>query len=202
MQWISQRLKYQAVLSSMEDLLYCVNHCQKTSWRQKWKRNEWKSRTKEICTWLWKDVCTSLWPNDVLSVIPFNHPKAREMSKKDLAKRMAAHKERKIKLKSPNYRFSTTRLCIRNIPKLFTEKELKKLYKDASGGGKIKQVIEPLAFWISLGQNSSEWSRSFKRNRFCRVYWARACTSGSQGNQQQSHLLQTGCSTYRGICSG
>lgn len=49
------------------------------------------------------------------------------MSASDQTKRKHAIEESRAKLKNPNYIVSATRLSIRNIPRSWTEKQLKSL---------------------------------------------------------------------------
>ena len=54
-----------------------------------------------------------------------------EMSISDRNKRLRAAKEAKMKLKSPNYHVSSTRLNVRNVPRAWDEKKLKQLFVEA-----------------------------------------------------------------------
>merc|ERR1712100_80526 len=65
---------------------------------------------------------------------------AEDMSPGDLAKRKRALLEKKMKLQNPNYFVSTTRLIVRNIPKEYTEKHLRALFRKHSPGSQFKQV--------------------------------------------------------------
>jgi nucleolar protein 4 len=56
-------------------------------------------------------------------------PAAEGLSKEDLAKRQRAWKEKREKLKNPNYHVSTTRLSVRNIPLDMADKTLKTLFR-------------------------------------------------------------------------
>jgi nucleolar protein 4 len=58
-----------------------------------------------------------------------------------MAKRTAAHKSRTEKLENPNYSVSTTRLCVRNLPRTVDEPDLRTLVAGVAGGAKlIKQI--------------------------------------------------------------
>jgi hypothetical protein len=63
----------------------------------------------------------------MLSVIAPDSSAAESMSPKDLEARQAAWKEKKAKLKNPNYVVSKTRLSIRNLPLRLDDKALKSL---------------------------------------------------------------------------
>ncbi|KAL5475611.1 hypothetical protein EMCRGX_G025444 [Ephydatia muelleri] len=74
-------------------------------------------------------------------VILPDSPEAKELSKVDLAKRMKAYSEKKVKLKNPNFFVSRTRLSVRNIPTKIDEKELRKIFLEAAGSeARLKQV--------------------------------------------------------------
>eukprot|EP00731_Ephydatia_muelleri_P029751 Em0021g274a len=77
---------------------------------------------------------------DHLVILP-DSPEAKELSKVDLAKRMKAYSEKKVKLKNPNFFVSRTRLSVRNIPTKIDEKELRKIFLEAAGSeARLKQV--------------------------------------------------------------
>ena len=54
-----------------------------------------------------------------------------ELSASDKSKRARAMEEAELKLKSPNFSVSATRLNVRNVPKSWNEERLKKLFIDA-----------------------------------------------------------------------
>jgi hypothetical protein len=56
---------------------------------------------------------------------------AEGLSKLDLQRRAASKKEKELKLKSPNFFVSTTRLSVHNLPLKTDEKALKKIFLDA-----------------------------------------------------------------------
>ncbi len=61
-------------------------------------------------------------------VILADSPAAADLTKADLAKRIAGWKDKKNKLKDTNFSVSRVRLSVRNIPDSLSEKELKKLF--------------------------------------------------------------------------
>eukprot|EP00850_Spirogloea_muscicola_P011480 SM000071S21104 [mRNA] locus=s71:474335:480295:+ [translate_table: standard] len=63
----------------------------------------------------------------------------REMSKHDTLKRDRLGTEKQLKLASPNFYVSPTRLLVHNIPKNMTEKELRILFLDAVKSRATKQ---------------------------------------------------------------
>ncbi|XP_030944897.1 RNA-binding protein 28 isoform X2 [Quercus lobata] len=75
-------------------------------------------------------------------------PAAEGVSASDLLKRKMLKREKKTKLKSPNFHISKTRLIMYNIPKSMTEKKLKKLCIDAVTSRATKQtpVIKQIKF--------------------------------------------------------
>lgn len=58
-------------------------------------------------------------------------PAWADLSKGDKEKRARANREKALKLRSPNYYVSTTRLSLRNLPFALDEKALKALLLDA-----------------------------------------------------------------------
>ncbi|XP_019152686.1 PREDICTED: RNA-binding protein 28 [Ipomoea nil] len=75
-------------------------------------------------------------------------PAAEGVSANDMSKRKMLHEKKMIKLKSPNFHISRTRLIIYNLPKSTTEKDLKKLCIDAvtSRATKQKPMIKQIKF--------------------------------------------------------
>ncbi|XP_069105565.1 RNA-binding protein 28-like [Argopecten irradians] len=61
---------------------------------------------------------------------------AEGLSKEDLQKRMKVENMKREKLKNPNIFISATRLCVRNLPLQFTDKELKQLFLKVAGDKK------------------------------------------------------------------
>ncbi|VFR00940.1 unnamed protein product [Cuscuta campestris] len=66
-------------------------------------------------------------------------PAAEGISTSDMSKRKILHDKKMVKLKSPNFHVSRTRLIMYNLPKSMTEKELKKLCLDAVTSRATKQ---------------------------------------------------------------
>ncbi|RAL42217.1 hypothetical protein DM860_012000 [Cuscuta australis] len=66
-------------------------------------------------------------------------PAAEGVSTSDMSKRKILHEKKMLKLKSPNFHVSRTRLIIYNLPKSMTDKELKKLCLDAVTSRATKQ---------------------------------------------------------------
>ncbi|XP_057857790.1 uncharacterized protein LOC131066909 isoform X1 [Cryptomeria japonica] len=66
-------------------------------------------------------------------------PAAAGVSKEDMSKRQILARQKEIKLRSPNFHVSRTRLAIYNVPKSMTEKELKKLFINAVQSRASKQ---------------------------------------------------------------
>ncbi|XP_060168458.1 uncharacterized protein LOC132599203 [Lycium barbarum] len=75
-------------------------------------------------------------------------PAAEGVSMSDMSKRKGLQEKKIVKLKSPNFHVSRTRLIIYNIPKSMTEKQLKTLCIDAvtSRATKQKPVIRQIKF--------------------------------------------------------
>ncbi|KAM3220307.1 RNA-binding protein 28 [Capsicum annuum] len=75
-------------------------------------------------------------------------PAAEGVSVSDMSKRKGLQEKKMIKLKSPNFHVSRTRLIIYNLPKSMTEKQLKTLCIDAvtSRATKQKPVIRQIKF--------------------------------------------------------
>ncbi|XP_058190726.1 uncharacterized protein LOC131307963 isoform X4 [Rhododendron vialii] len=75
-------------------------------------------------------------------------PAAEGVSASDMSKRQMLERNKTIKLKSPNFHVSRTRLIMYNMPKSLTERELKKLCIDAvtSRATKQKPVIRQIKF--------------------------------------------------------
>eukprot|EP01126_Amoeba_proteus_P033046 TRINITY_DN3228_c0_g1_i2.p1 TRINITY_DN3228_c0_g1~~TRINITY_DN3228_c0_g1_i2.p1 ORF type:complete len:359 (-),score=113.53 TRINITY_DN3228_c0_g1_i2:397-1473(-) len=94
-----------------------------------------------------------------IGIIKEGSAKAEGIPKQEMEKRTRAWKEKKLKLASPNFHVSPTRLAVRNIPKSVDEKQLKEIFKKA-GEGKIVQVKlvrDPAA----LDQRGQAMSRGF-----------------------------------------
>ncbi|XP_068642600.1 uncharacterized protein [Aristolochia californica] len=64
-------------------------------------------------------------------VVVVGSPAAEGVSASDMSKRQDLEQKKMVKLQSPNWHVSRTRLVIYNLPKSMTEKELKKLCIDA-----------------------------------------------------------------------
>ncbi|XP_050232696.1 uncharacterized protein LOC126681245 isoform X2 [Mercurialis annua] len=79
-------------------------------------------------------------------------PASQGVSASDMAKRKSLHEKKTIKLRSPNFHISRTRLVMYNIPHSMTELKLKKLCIDAvvSRATKQKPVIRQIKFLESL----------------------------------------------------
>lgn len=75
-------------------------------------------------------------------------PAAEGVSATDMSKRQMLERTKAIKLQSPNFHISRTRLIIYNLPKSMTEKELKRHCIDAvtSRASKQKPVIRQIKF--------------------------------------------------------
>ncbi|KAF6163052.1 hypothetical protein GIB67_001380 [Kingdonia uniflora] len=81
-------------------------------------------------------------------VILEGSPASEGVSANDMLKRKMLEKKKTIKLQSPNFHVSRTRLIIYNLPKTLTEKDLKKLLIDAvlSLASKQNPVIQQIKF--------------------------------------------------------
>ncbi|XP_043709342.1 RNA-binding protein 28 isoform X2 [Telopea speciosissima] len=75
-------------------------------------------------------------------------PAAEGVSASDISKRQMLQKKKEVKLQSPNFHVSRTRLIIYNLPKSLTEKDLKKLCIDAvlSRASKQKPMVQQIKF--------------------------------------------------------
>ncbi|GFY94408.1 RNA-binding (RRM/RBD/RNP motifs) family protein [Actinidia rufa] len=75
-------------------------------------------------------------------------PAAEGVSAGDMSKRQTLDRKKMVKLQSPNFHVSRTRLIMYNLPKSMTEKELKQLCIDAvtSRATKQKPVIRQIKF--------------------------------------------------------
>ncbi|XP_057500570.1 uncharacterized protein LOC130784642 isoform X3 [Actinidia eriantha] len=75
-------------------------------------------------------------------------PAAEGVSAGDMSKRQTLDRKKMVKLQSPNFHVSRTRLIVYNLPKSMTEKELKQLCIDAvtSRATKQKPVIRQIKF--------------------------------------------------------
>ncbi|XP_042483223.1 RNA-binding protein 28-like isoform X1 [Macadamia integrifolia] len=75
-------------------------------------------------------------------------PAAEGVSANDILKRQMLQKKKEVKLQSPNFHVSRTRLIIYNLPKSLTEKDLKKLCIDAvlSRASKQKPMVQQIKF--------------------------------------------------------
>ncbi|KAK1358581.1 RNA-binding protein 28-like [Heracleum sosnowskyi] len=75
-------------------------------------------------------------------------PAAQGVSVADMSKRQMLERTKAMKLRSPNFHISRTRLIIYNLPKSMTEKELKRRCIDAvtSRASKQKPVIRQIKF--------------------------------------------------------
>ncbi|CAB4290104.1 unnamed protein product [Prunus armeniaca] len=75
-------------------------------------------------------------------------PAAEGVSASDMLKRQMEERSKMMKLQSPNFHVSKTRIFIKNLPKSMTAKELKKLCIDAvtSRATKQKPVIQQIKF--------------------------------------------------------
>eukprot|EP00252_Welwitschia_mirabilis_P008648 TRINITY_DN2064_c0_g1_i1.p1 TRINITY_DN2064_c0_g1~~TRINITY_DN2064_c0_g1_i1.p1 ORF type:complete len:973 (-),score=289.26 TRINITY_DN2064_c0_g1_i1:319-3237(-) len=72
-------------------------------------------------------------------IIKEGTPAAIGVSKEDLLKRQEIAQKKAIKLRSPNFHVSRSRLCVYNLPNSITEKKLKKLFIDAVKSRAYKQ---------------------------------------------------------------
>ncbi|KAI3843167.1 hypothetical protein MKX03_026957 [Papaver bracteatum] len=77
-------------------------------------------------------------------VILDGSPAAEGVSTHDMSKRQALEKSKNVKLQSPNFHVSKTRLILYNVPKTMSEKQLKKIFIDAvlSRASKQTPVIQ------------------------------------------------------------
>ncbi|XP_026393710.1 RNA-binding protein 28-like [Papaver somniferum] len=77
-------------------------------------------------------------------VILDGSPAAEGVSAHDMNKRQALEKSKNVKLQSPNFHVSKTRLIVYNVPKTMSEKQLKKIFIDAvlSRASKQTPVIQ------------------------------------------------------------
>ncbi|KAG8364347.1 hypothetical protein BUALT_Bualt19G0119400 [Buddleja alternifolia] len=66
-------------------------------------------------------------------------PAAEGVSASDMAKRKKLHEDKMVKLKSPNFRVSRTRLIVYNVPKTMQEQKLRKIFLDAVVSRATKQ---------------------------------------------------------------
>jgi len=73
-----------------------------------------------------------------IGVIKPDSEEAKELPPIDYQKRLAAWKEKKLKLANPNFHVNKFRLSVRSIPKDITEKELKQIFKNAAKQGASK----------------------------------------------------------------
>ncbi|KAJ4966654.1 hypothetical protein NE237_018503 [Protea cynaroides] len=75
-------------------------------------------------------------------------PAAEGVSDSDILKRQMLQKKKEVKLQSPNFHVSRTRLILYNLPKSLTEKDLKKICIDAvlSRASKQKPMIRQIKF--------------------------------------------------------
>ncbi|KAL6963824.1 hypothetical protein U1Q18_034829 [Sarracenia purpurea var. burkii] len=81
-------------------------------------------------------------------------PAAEGVSASDMKKRQMLERTKMLKLRSPNFHVSRTRLVIYNLPKLMTEKELKMLCVDAVTSRATKQ--KPVIRQIKLLKDSKK----------------------------------------------
>ncbi|OVA08715.1 RNA recognition motif domain [Macleaya cordata] len=79
-------------------------------------------------------------------VILEGSPAAEGVSASDMLKRQQLEKKKMVKLQSPNFHVSKTRLIVYNLPKTMTEKQLKKIFIDAvlSRASKQTPVIQQI----------------------------------------------------------
>ncbi|XP_015892442.1 uncharacterized protein LOC107426710 [Ziziphus jujuba] len=91
-------------------------------------------------------------------------PAAEGVSASDMLKRQALERKKTMKLQSPNFHVSKTRLVIYNLPKSVTEKDLKKLCIDAitSRATKQKPTIQQIKFMKDL-KKGKEVSKNYSR---------------------------------------
>ncbi|MCL7036125.1 hypothetical protein MKW94_026249 [Papaver nudicaule] len=77
-------------------------------------------------------------------VILEGSPAAEGVSSHDMNKRQALEKSKNVKLQSPNFHVSKTRLIVYNVPRTMSEKQLKKIFIDAvlSRASKQTPVIQ------------------------------------------------------------
>ncbi|XP_052808142.1 RNA-binding protein 28-like isoform X3 [Mya arenaria] len=64
---------------------------------------------------------------------------AEGLSKADLDKRIKVEELKRHKLKNINIFISPLRLCVRNIPATVDDQQLRKIFKDAAGGGNVNE---------------------------------------------------------------
>ncbi|XP_052200158.1 uncharacterized protein LOC127806721 isoform X2 [Diospyros lotus] len=81
-------------------------------------------------------------------------PAAEGVSASDMSKRQLLEKKKLIKLRSPNFHVSRTRLIIYNLPKSMTEKELTKLCLEAVTSRATKQ--KPMIRQMKLLKNTKK----------------------------------------------
>lgn len=85
--------------------------------------------------------------------IKTNSDAAKGLSREDLARRLKAEKEKKAKLKNPNYHVSTTRLSIRNLPLKADEKLLKEKFLSAAATANVS--FKPKVLQVKIARDSS-----------------------------------------------
>ncbi|KAI3855501.1 hypothetical protein MKX03_004358 [Papaver bracteatum] len=75
-------------------------------------------------------------------------PAAEDVSSYDMSKRHVLEKTKNIKLQSPNFHVSRTRLIVYNLPNAISQKQLKKIFVDAvlSRASKQTPVIQQIKF--------------------------------------------------------
>ncbi|WAR08342.1 RBM28-like protein [Mya arenaria] len=66
---------------------------------------------------------------------------AEGLSKADLDKRIKVEELKRHKLKNINIFISPLRLCVRNIPATVDDQQLRKIFKDAAGGGNVNERL-------------------------------------------------------------
>eukprot|EP01135_Chromosphaera_perkinsii_P003146 Nk52_evm35s236 gene=Nk52_evmTU35s236 len=91
------------------------------------ERKEEKSKKKKA-----KEVQRNLFLAKEGIITPDSEA-AKHMTKEDLERRIAAWKEKKIKLANPNYFVSDVRLAVRNLPKTCLDADLRKLFEKVKG---------------------------------------------------------------------
>ncbi|XP_026393621.1 RNA-binding protein 28-like isoform X2 [Papaver somniferum] len=87
-------------------------------------------------------------------VILDGSPAAEGVSAHDMNKRQALEKSKNVKLQSPNFHVSKTRLIVYNVPKTVSEKQLKKIFIDAVLSRASKQT--PVVQQVKIIKDSKD----------------------------------------------
>ncbi|KAI3861637.1 hypothetical protein MKW98_000589 [Papaver atlanticum] len=96
-------------------------------------------------------------------VILDGSPAAEGVSAHDMSKRQALEKSKNVKLQSPNFHVSKTRLILYNVPKTMSEKQLKKIFIDAVLSRASKQT--PVVQQVKIVKESKEAKKPKNHSR-------------------------------------